>query len=185
LRTEQRAVFLEKLQNAVEGLGVRPFQVRVTGLDWVPNFERTRWFLVLRLKRPENDALNLLLAVTNCVARDSGLEMLYADQESREDGVLDEEPRLGRPPTDRRVLKHGKHGPFSGTLLADCTSKFHFSIAWQLEEPGKRSVEIADALESVEPLRISCDSLKVKIGNVIHNIPLPERRLSEQGLGRF
>jgi U6 snRNA phosphodiesterase len=185
LRTEQRPIFLEKLQDAVEGSGVKPFQVHVTGLDWVPNSERTRWFLMLKLKRPENDGLNLLLAVTNYVAKDSGLEMLYTDQESREGGLPEKESPPGVSRAGRRGLNRKKHKEFPAMVSADYTSRFHFSIAWQLEEPGKRSIASVDALQPGKGLSISCDCLKVKIGNAIHDIPLLECRLSEQVLGRI
>ena len=183
LRTEQRAEFLEKLEIAVVGSGVRPFHVHVTGLDWVPNSERTRWFLVLRLSRPGNDGLNHLLAATNCIARDSGLEMLYTDQEVSRDVLSEEESQVGEIPAGGKGRKSAKRGRLAATIPADHTSNFHFSIAWQLQDPGKGIIESADVLESMEYLSISCDCVKVKIGNAIHDIPLPGRRLSEQGLG--
>jgi U6 snRNA phosphodiesterase len=185
LRNGQRALFLEKLEDAVEGSGVRPFQVHVTGLDWVPNSDRTRWFLVLKLKGPETDGLNTLLAVTNCVARDSGLEMLYTGQEPQEDGLLEKESCMGGSGAGKKGLNRGKHKEFSAIVPADRTSRFHSSIAWQLEQPDKESLGSETALKSVGCLSISCDCLKVKIGNAIHDIPLTQRRLSEQALGRI
>ena len=173
LRTEQRASFLEKLENAVGSSDVTPFQLHIAGLDWVPNSEKTRWFLVLKLKRPENDGLNLLLAVTNRVVRHSGLEMLYTDQDAEEDGVLEKEG-VDRLPVGKRGLKGRKHRRQDATVPADCTRKFHFSLAWQLEEPSKASIESTNALESVKRLSISCDLVKIKIGNTIHDIPLPD-----------
>jgi hypothetical protein len=171
LRTEQRASFLEKLEDAVKGSGVTPFQLRVSGLDWVPNSEKTRWFLVLKLEKPENDGLNLLLAVTNSVVRHSGLEMLYADQDTKEDGAQGKEC-VDRSTTGKRGLKDRRQRRQSATVPADCTGNFHFSLAWQLEEPERASIESADTLGPVKRLSISCDFVKVKIGNTIHDIPL-------------
>jgi U6 snRNA phosphodiesterase len=183
LRTEQRGAFLEKLEDAVGRSGVRPFQVFVTGLDWVPNANNTRWFLVLGLERPENDGLNHLLAVTNCVARDSGLEMLYADQEPCEEGLPDQPPRLVQLHAGRRGVRDKDYMQTPANAPADYSSKFHLSIAWQLQEPDKGGLASIEAIESVQQLSISCDCLKVKIGNAIHHISLSERRLSEQGSG--
>lgn len=151
----------------------------------MPNSERTRWFLVLRLKGPEADGLNSLLAAINCVARDSGLDMLYTEQESQEDRLLEKGPCMGESGAGKRRLNRGKHKEFSSIVPADRTSKFHSSIAWQLEQPDKEIVRSGDILKSVGGLSISCDCLKVKIGNAIHDIPLTEHRLSEQDLGRM
>jgi U6 snRNA phosphodiesterase len=183
VRTEHRTAFIQKLEEAVERSGVKPFRVHVTGLDWVPNSEKTRWFLVLRLGRPGNDGLNLLLAAMNCVARDSGLEMLYGTQEATEDGASDKELRIDKLPAGRTRLIDVKHRRLASMVQADCTSKFHLSIAWQLEEPGQENLESVGALKSVESFSISCNCVKVKIGNAIHDVALGERRLSEQGSG--
>lgn len=184
LRTEQRAPFLEKLENAVGSSDVTPFQLRVAGLDWVPNSEKTRWFLVLKLERPENDGLNLLLAVTNSVVRHSGLEMLYADQDTKEDGVLEKECVDGST-AGKGGLKDKKRRRQSATTPADCTRNFHFSMAWQLEEPDRASIESADTLGPVKRLRISCDFVKVKIGNTIHDIPLLDGTSTAHCLGNM
>jgi U6 snRNA phosphodiesterase len=184
LRTEQRASFLEKLENAVGGSNVTPFQLHVAGLDWVPNSEKTRWFLVLKLKRPENDGLNLLLAVTNSVVRHLGLEMLYTDQDAEGDEALEKEC-VDRLPADKRGLKDRKQRRQGATVPADRTGNFHFSLAWQLEEPSKASIESADALEPVKRLNISCGLVKIKIGNTIHDIPLPDGALTAHCLGNM
>lgn len=153
LRTEQRADFQDALETGVRETGLRAFRVHATDLSWEPNFEKTRWFLVLRLGRPEGDRLNKLLAITNRVVRDLGLPLLY---EGRRD-------------------------------VEDHTSSFHISIAWQLEEPGSRQRDALSVVdgedEAIRNLSILCDCLKVKIGNTVHDIPLPERRQSVQGLG--
>ena len=183
LRTEQRTGFLEKLQDAVEGSGLRSFTIYATGLDWVSNSEKSRWFLALRLKRPDDNGLNRLLAVTNSVASDFGLETLYADEGSEQDQWTGKETRVSRTSGVRKEFKNGKQRPLAGPVPADCTSKFHFSIAWQLEEHDGKSSESPDIIESANRLGISCDCLKVKIGNVVHDLPLPQLRPSQQGLG--
>ena len=161
-----------------------PFQLHVAGLDWVRNSEKTRWFLVLKLKRPENDGLNLLLAVTNSVVRHLGLEMLYTDQDAKGDGALEKEC-VDRLPADKRGLKDRKQRRQGATVPADRTENFHFSLAWQLEEPSKASIESADALEPVKRLNISCGLVKIKIGNTIHDIPLPDGALTAHCLGNM
>jgi hypothetical protein len=182
LQTEQRASFLEKLENAVGSSDVTPFQLHVAGLDWVPNSQKTRW--LLKLKRPENDGLNLLLAVTNSVVRHLGLETLYTGQDAEEDEVLEKEC-VDRLPAGKRRLKGKKQRRQGAKVPADCTGKFHFSLAWQLEEPSKASIESADALESVKRLNISCDLVKIKIGNTVYDIPLPDGTLTAHCLGNI
>jgi hypothetical protein len=117
------------------------------------------------------------LGATNSVVRHSGLETLYADQDAKKDGVLDKEC-VDRSTAGKRGFKDRKQRRQGATVPADCTGKFHFSLAWQLVEPSRASIESADALESVKRLSISCDFVKVKIGNTIHDIPLLDGTLT-------
>jgi hypothetical protein len=184
LRTEQRPSFRERLESAIGSSGVTPFQLQIAGLDWVPNSEKTRWFLVLKLKKPENDGLNLLLAATNSVVRQWGLEMLYADEDAKEEGILEKEC-VDRSTAGKAGFNNRKQRGQGAPVRADCTGNFHFSLAWQLEEPDRASIKGADTLESAKRLTISCGIVKVKIGNTIHNIPLLEGTPTAHCLGNM
>jgi len=58
---------------------VRNFDVSFDGVKWVPNDTHTRWFLVLALKRPHHDELNILLNACNKASKEFGLKQLYAE----------------------------------------------------------------------------------------------------------
>jgi Uncharacterised conserved protein len=59
---------------------------------------------------------------------------------------------------------------------ADCSSAFHISIAWQLEEASKAEKErIVDIdIGNIQGMEIRFDTLKIKIGNSVKNLPLKE-----------
>ncbi|KAG2415617.1 hypothetical protein HFD88_006808 [Aspergillus terreus] len=65
LRTEQRRSFLELFQSSLEGSNIPVFDVSTESLRCVSNYEKTRWFFVLRVKKPESDSLNRLLKLSN------------------------------------------------------------------------------------------------------------------------
>lgn len=182
LRTEQHAIFLEKLEDAIGASGIGPFHVDVARLEWAPNSDWTRWFLVLSLNKPVNDGLNTLLATTNYVARDLGFETLYVDLDDCKEGLPKKKLHVDLLHTATKVPDNREPREVSKIVPANCTSKFHLSIAWQLEEPSKASVKEFATPQPVDHLTIPCDCLKVKIGNVIHDIPLRGRGQSEQGL---
>ncbi|RLM00732.1 hypothetical protein CFD26_108287 [Aspergillus turcosus] len=79
LRTEQRQPFLDMFQTALQESTVPAFSVNPYSLDWVSNYERTRWFLVLRVTKPANDNLNRLLGLSNRFLAHFGQPPLYAD----------------------------------------------------------------------------------------------------------
>jgi len=129
----------------VRATSLRPFDVNVAGIDWVPNYENTRFFLVLRLARPRHDELNQLLHLTNGCATRFNLPLLYED---------------GRPGRVSRIV--------------DRSSAFHMSIAWQLQEPSmeqkKRIAGMNAAL--IQKSNIPFDAVKLKVGNVVKDIIL-------------
>ncbi|KAJ5791995.1 uncharacterized protein N7503_007973 [Penicillium pulvis] len=65
LRTEQRSSFERFLQTEIDSSRITPFALKPNGLKWVSNYERTRWFLVLHMSKPEHDSLNGLLRLSN------------------------------------------------------------------------------------------------------------------------
>lgn len=60
----------------------------------------------------------------------------------------------------------------------DWSDRFHVSIAWNLEEPHPECVSLVNSIsvdEHVRPPDASFDAVKVRIGNVVHNINLRTR----------
>ncbi|KXT01050.1 hypothetical protein AC579_2564 [Pseudocercospora musae] len=79
LKTEQKDVFVSKLETAIDEASVRAFEVQPLELVWHPNEHRTRWFLVLRLQRPAGDELKTLLKTCNALAQSLDQPLLYAE----------------------------------------------------------------------------------------------------------
>ncbi|KAL4814109.1 U6 snRNA phosphodiesterase Usb1 [Aspergillus spinulosporus] len=157
LRTEQRQPFMDTFEAALKGSGISPFEVQIDSLDWVSNYERTRWFYVLRVKRPDGDCLKRLLHISN---RSLGLfnqPPLYAPLLNSKSGGNQPNIRGSKPAS-----------------TGDYTECFHISIAWSLEEPTdqeKKSMESID-IQRLKTLMIKFDCLKTKIGNNVSSIPL-------------
>ncbi|KAI9687036.1 MAG: poly(U)-specific 3'-to-5' RNA exonuclease [Bathelium mastoideum] len=81
IKTEQRHEFLEQMTNTVKA---DPFRVRFTDLQWVSNYDGSRWFLVLKCE--EHTALQQLLDRTNSVAARFGQNLLYQQSHRPERG---------------------------------------------------------------------------------------------------
>ena len=122
----------------------------VETLDCVSNFEKTRWFYVLRVNRPADDSLNRLLALSN-----------------RSLALFDQPPLYeGSTGVDKKQV--------SGQLSGDYSRCFHISLAWSLTEPSleaRKRIASMD-LRSLGDLDIRFDCVKAKIGNQISSIPL-------------
>ncbi|KAK5353046.1 poly(U)-specific 3'-to-5' RNA exonuclease [Exophiala xenobiotica] len=134
LKTDQKDAFQQTVFSEVSRSNVQPFNVQATGLDWVANYERSRFFLVLKLSRPSNNDLNRLLSASNAAAR-----------------------KLG---------------------LAELSDAFHISIAWTLKEPDKQTREQLLNLDKdyLKSLMMSFSVLKLKMGNVVIDIPFTKCR---------
>ncbi|OCK77080.1 hypothetical protein K432DRAFT_359258 [Lepidopterella palustris CBS 459.81] len=163
LRAPQRDPFLATLSTYLRKSAVRPFEIVFTTLKWVPNFERTRWFLVLGIARPTNDELNRLLQACNQAAEVFGLPRLYTG-----DGDTRHEKQNSQP--------------------QDLSSSFHISIAWTLAEPLPEthalltSDPVARFVDTdVRKLEVGFEAVKVKIGNVVSTVGLGLRPKSEIG----
>ena len=155
------------------------------------NYERTRWFLVVRLTKPTNNALNCLLSVSNDTVAAFGQPLLYAE-----------------PPKPTHILCNGTRGPNDrgdrvgrrkGLSLdrpvaslaepIDFSSCFHVSIAWTLGEPPLEMVERTESVnhtkplaEAVSKLRATICSVKLKVGNAVKDIPLPTKAQEGKGV---
>ncbi|GES58853.1 hypothetical protein ATEIFO6365_0003013600 [Aspergillus terreus] len=156
LRTEQRHSFLELFQSSLEGSSIPAFDVSTESLRCVSNYEKTRWFFVIRVKRPESDSLNRLLKLSNRSLARFDQPPLYEGSRSNE------------------AEGQQQHPSNSQDSRADYSDCFHISIAWSLTEPSAEDTErLANLdLQNLSGLRIGFDCVKAKIGNNITSIPL-------------
>ncbi|XP_014556310.1 hypothetical protein COCVIDRAFT_26843 [Bipolaris victoriae FI3] len=174
IKTEDRETFLDTLGASLRRCAVPVFNFEFQGLKWVPNFERNRWFLVLAIKRPENDELNTLLHACNQAAKSTGHPALYTGGAG--DGPMEDVDHDHRP----KRRKVDKNDP----QTHDYSPYFHVSIAWNLTEPDAEwtaLVQKIDATEYIQTPDAVFDAVKVRIGNAVHNIPLAAKR---PGLGK-
>lgn len=163
LQTDQKQLFEEDISSRISRSHVKPFSVRVTGLDWVANHDKTRFFLVLKLGKPANNELNKLLSACNATAQHFGVPMLYAD-------------RPNRTIADSSKVKRQEEA-------MDRSDAFHISIAWTLEEPDRQArAQLADLDRShLQQLEVSFSLVKLKIGNVVNDISLTKHQDAGHG----
>jgi U6 snRNA phosphodiesterase len=146
LQTPDKDSFSNDLKKAVDASEARAFTVRTTDLAWVPNSDRSRYFLVLKLEKPANDDLNKLLRGCNECADKWHLPLLY-DQAGNE---------------------------YSSGQMFDRSSAFHISIAWTLyssniDEEDTSSRKVSD---NVAGIPIKFDAVFMKIGKSVTQIRL-------------
>ncbi|BDD57718.1 hypothetical protein MAP00_003063 [Monascus purpureus] len=162
LQTEQRSSFTEAFQTALRDSHIRPFNVEPDGLNWVSNYEKTRWFLVVRVKRPDGDNLNALLRLSN-----RSLTLFR------------------QPPLYETGTVQKQQSRLNGSDPGDFSHCFHISIAWSLNKPSlemeKRTAGID--LKGLRDLTVHFNSVKVKIGNNISSMPLSQGTFEEKGFG--
>ncbi|CAD6441994.1 a7dc0336-fb66-4118-84e1-a7f1730d0624 [Sclerotinia trifoliorum] len=167
--------FLNSFEQAIKSSGIRPFEIGFSGLSWVPNYEKTRWFLVLRLNIPESNALNKLLHVSNKVVEEFGQPPLYADSRASENDTKIAHPSK-RDAKNFKEKTRQKEESFVN--MVDLSKAFHISIAWTLLPPDQELIEATEQLTSkelmkVQEIQIQTKEIKAKIGNVVTNLPLP------------
>ncbi|RAL03597.1 HVSL domain-containing protein [Aspergillus ibericus CBS 121593] len=164
LRTEQRQPFLEDFQSALRESSIPAFDVTTQSLDCVSNYEKTRWFYVLRADKPEADSLNRLLRLSNRSLARFGQPPLY---ESSQDVAAVLKSKSPAQP-------QGSRG--TGQTGSDYSHCFHVSLAWSLTGPSSEEREriVSIDLQKVRGLSIRFDCVKVKIGNNVSSIPLLE-----------
>jgi len=171
LKTEQKDEFLPTLKQAVSGSGVKSFATRLEQLQWHPNEDRTRWFLVLRVA-DENDELMKLLRACNSVADTYGQPRLY-----EEHGHSHSKHKQGVQMNQDRDSQAAK-------------KKFHISIAWSLQRPSESGVTNAgksigdgtDLPSSVRSLRVGFGEVKVRIGQDVTSLSLDRKRRRSSGV---
>ena len=167
LRTDEKDAFLDRLIRDTARSRVPAFALACYDLAWHRSPDSERSFLVLRVRGPSgaNDELSALLRACNRLVASFGQPELYASRASGHDKT-------------------------------NCASDaFHVSLAWSFIPPTAElsqktarvfaRPEFRDAILS--HISIPVDGVKVKIGNVVTNVALPEagagsRSGSERGL---
>ncbi|KAF3919810.1 hypothetical protein ABW20_dc0109511 [Dactylellina cionopaga] len=147
LRTEERDGFIKSLEKELDKTVVEPFEARFTTLEWVANQDRTRWFWVMRASSPvpikqRQQLLSSILSTCNQVVRAHKQPALYL--------------------TDQK---------------GNSRDGFHISIGWSLQEPTKElrdeiSAGLASNKAELSDMTMRCDTLKTKIGNIVHAVEL-------------
>ena len=158
LKTEQKDGFFNALNDAVSGSGVKSFKTKLEELQWHPNEDQTRWFLVLRAA-DENDELMRLLRACNSVAEMYGQPRLY-----EHDGLEKHSHKKRRPDSHEQKLQVAK--------------KFHISIAWSLQRPPDNDGTLAygDIPSAIHQLKVPFNEVKVRIGQDVTSFSLGQKR---------
>lgn len=177
IKTDDRDSFLETLSKSLNRAAVRPFDVRFTGLKWFPNYDRNRWFLILGIEKPAQDELNRLLHACNDAAETSGHPPLYIG--GKGDGPMEKDDTNDIDIATKSVQNDDKTVKTKSTI--DRTHNYHISIAWTLAEPGPEWIALAqdtDVSAFIVSPQTPFETVKAKIGNIIHNIELNPRKPS-------
>ncbi|MCJ1352397.1 MAG: poly(U)-specific 3'-to-5' RNA exonuclease [Icmadophila ericetorum] len=174
LLTDQRQPFVDLLEKFVNTSGIKPFDLAFKSLAWVPNFENTRWFLVLQLAKPAKDELNKLLQLCNRVANAFGQPTLYAA------GPFTQPVKVSNLNGQNGPSKRGVRSSLenNGAMHAeDLSDKFHISIVWRLDPPALEAIEHLKSLdlESMQEIQVVVKAIKIKAGNTVHVFPLLEK----------
>lgn len=145
----------------------------------MPNYEKTRWFLVLRVGRPDGNGLNQLLQVCNEAVEEFSQPPLYAS------------PRISSK-TQRRVkecdARSSNSMKMQGKEVEDFSAAFHISIGWALEDYHAKCTERLKTIasdkmfESIKGISINVNAIKVKVGNVVTSIYLIAKAVEGKGL---
>ena len=208
LATHQRQAFTDRLISDMSRFNVRPyvifsrlpifftqnwrwagsFDVSTNELDWVSNNEKSRWFLVMRIKKPPNNELNRLLQSANDAVTAFGQPPLYAQPESQPSVPTQgfaTKARHSRHSKPKFLLK--KAPIFSPNPIIDQSSNFHISIGWYL---GCPLAEISSATPPIHQLdtqnlpefHFEVKSIKLKIGNSVTSISLLSKMETSSGI---
>lgn len=156
LKTEQKDGFSLALKDAINGSGVKSFKAKLEQLQWHPNEDQTRWFLVLRVA-DEDDELMRLLRACNSTANVYNQPRLYED-----DGH------------GKRL--HKERGQNDDEQELQVAKKFHISIAWSLERPPNGDAAREDLPSVIRQLSVSFKEVKVRIGQDVTSLSLSQRR---------
>lgn len=156
------------------------FKPGLESINWVANYENTRWFLVLRLERPHRNELKRLLRICNLVSTQHGQPPLY------------EIPISEFSPPAKRMKIDASQGPNPKKSGGDkapvpIDDKFHVSIAWTLTPPDQAMLDLTQEIaktriQEVEKVHIDVGGIKVKIGNIVTRVELLEKAKVEASI---
>ena len=193
LLAHQRQPFVDNLTCAISKTSLSPcvhisrrvnplltkclsFKVAARGLEWVANYENTRWFLVLKLEKAPQNGLNTLLHLSNQTVVGFGQPSLYTDSlQSSVDGQWGKR-QAGNVRRSKETRRAASSSPMSGSGPSndiDMSSNFHISIGWTLGAPtqGLRERLKTTGID-LQAIKIDVHTVKVKIGNGITAISL-------------
>ncbi len=145
------------------------------GLEWVANYERTRWFLVLKLEKAPQDGLNKLLHLSNQTVANFGQPPLYTDllRHSADGQFRKRHAGGGRSKETTRAVAPSSLSCSEASADVDMSSSFHISVGWTLGVPTQGLRERLDTTGfEFQALKVDVNTFKVKIGNSITAIPL-------------
>ena len=149
------------------------FEVAIRGLEWVANYERTRWFLVLKLEKAPQNGLNKLLHISNETVTDFGQPSLYIDSlRSSVDG-RSRKRQAGRSKETAAAAASSSTGRSAPSNDSDMSSSFHISIGWMLGAPMEGLGERLNTTGiDYQAMKVDVHTVKAKIGNGITAISL-------------
>lgn len=140
--------------------------------------EKTRWFLVMRIKKPPNNELNRLLQVTNDVVTACGQSPLYVQHEPQ---AIFPPVSARNPTTHEKKRQQAKlnskyqESPLKPSPKSDMSLNFHISIGWTLSAPSEGSSSMRRTTKADNQMfefQLPVKALKLKIGNSVTSISL-------------
>lgn len=149
------------------------------------NTEKTRWFLVMRIKKHLNNELNRLLQVANDAVTAYGQLPLYTQPSSYPSVPAQGHKTRFRPPKHKFPLK--KPPSITPTPIVDQSSNFHISIGWSLSPPSaEESKTTPSGKELDDPkapeFQFQVKAVKLKIGNTVTSISLISKKETHAGI---
>jgi hypothetical protein len=141
----------------------------------------------LRIQRPATDGLNKLLHVSNTIVQEYGQQPLYIKSIKASKDATTKNNRGPRAKPDRRNSLSKKSSMFDWGKMKDASDAFHVSIAWALEAPSQKLVELtnsrmSDKFEEFKQTQVKIDEIKSKVGNVVSSMPLRKSVVEGKGL---
>ncbi|KAK5108842.1 hypothetical protein LTR62_007732 [Meristemomyces frigidus] len=165
LKTEQKETFLKQIRYALSTSHVRTVTAQLSTVRWHPNEDKSRWFLVVQLRKLQGDELGKLLKACNTVASAFDQPLLYPSNSTSRDSPQD---------------------------VAD-SGQFHISIAWSLTPPRLSAAEItgddatpksdvgsSSITEHSNPFNVTFAEVKVRIGQEVEVVPLLGQRTNKK-----
>lgn len=153
-------------------------------MDWVANFENTRWFLVVRLERGSQDSLNKILKASNETSTAFGQLPLYSQPRVPSDIVSSHSSKMSKRASGTgSSIQIVSVEPTPPKKIEDKSSHFHVSIGWTLGPPPKAVVnQLRELANADKPFHIEVTAVKLKIGNNISVVSLSPKTETSNGI---